>query len=122
MRSEFPDYRELFRESDIKSGVLRKAVRLRYAFIRDNTCCWPVRLLCRVLDVHPSGFYAWLQQPHSQRHQADLRLTGQIKQFNPDAPDKRWVTDITYIRTHEGWLYLAVVVDLFSRKIIGWSM
>jgi putative transposase len=32
-------------------------------------------------DVHPSGFYAWLQQPHSQRHQADLRLTGQIKQF-----------------------------------------
>lgn len=141
-----------------------------------------------MLDVHPSGFYAWLQQPHSQRHQADLRLTGQIKQFwlesgcvygyrkthldlrdsgqqcgvnrvwrlmkrvgikaqvgyrsprarkgeasivspnrlqrqfNPDAPDERWVTDITYIRTHEGWLYLAVVVDLFSRKIIGWSM
>ncbi|EEZ8703340.1 IS3 family transposase, partial [Escherichia coli] len=34
-----------------------------------------------MLDVHPSGFYAWLQQPHSQRHQADLRLTGQIKQF-----------------------------------------
>ncbi|MCV5332577.1 IS3 family transposase, partial [Escherichia coli] len=44
------------------------------------------------------------------------------RQFNPDAPDKRWVTDITYIRTHEGWLYLAVVVDLFSHKIIGWSM
>ncbi|MCL5592623.1 IS3 family transposase [Enterobacter roggenkampii] len=177
-------------ERDIlkKAGVLRKAVRLRYAFIHDNSCCWPVRLLCRVLDVHPSGFYAWLQQPHSQRHQADLRLTGQIKQFwlesgcvygyrkihldlrdsgqqcgvnrvwrlmkrvgikaqvgyrsprarkgeasivspnrlqrqfNPDAPDERWVTDITYIRTHEGWLYLAVVVDLFSRKIIGWSM
>ncbi|MBT1917308.1 IS3 family transposase [Enterobacter hormaechei subsp. xiangfangensis] len=179
------DERDIFKKS---RGVLRKAVRLRYAFIGDNTCCWPVRLLCRVLDVHPSGFYAWLQQPHSQRHQADLRLTGQIKQFwlesgcvygyrkihldlrdsgqqcgvnrvwrlmkrvgikaqvgyrsprarkgeasivspnrlqrqfNPDAPDKRWVTDITYIRTHEGWLYLAVVVDLFSRKIIGWSM
>ncbi|HAW0568740.1 TPA: IS3 family transposase [Escherichia coli] len=179
------DERDIFKKS---RGVLRKAVRLRYAFIRDNSCCWPVHLLCRVLDVHPSGFYAWLQQPHSQRHQADLRLTGQIKQFwlesgcvygyrkihldlrdsgqqcgvnrvwrlmkrvgiktqvgyrsprarkgeasivspnrlqrqfNPDAPDERWVTDITYIRTHEGWLYLAVVVDLFSRKIIGWSM
>ncbi|WP_139003279.1 IS3 family transposase, partial [Escherichia coli] len=179
------DERDIFKKS---RGVLRKAVRLRYAFIRDNSCCWPVRLLCRVLDVHPSGFYAWLQQPHSQRHQADLRLTGQIiqfwlesgcvygyrkihldlrdsgqqcgvnrvwrlmkrvgikaqvgyrsprarkgeasivspnrlqRQFNPDAPDERWVTDITYIRTHEGWLYLAVVVDLFSRKIIGWSM
>ncbi|PHH04698.1 IS3 family transposase [Leclercia adecarboxylata] len=179
------DERDIFKKS---RGVLRKAVRLRYAFIRDNTCCWPVRLLCRVLDVHPSGFYAWLQQPHSQRHQTDLRLAGQIKQFwlesgcvygyrkihldlrdsgqqcgvnrvwrlmkrvgikaqvgyrsprarkgeasivspnrlqrqfNPDAPDERWVTDITYIRTHEGWLYLAVVVDLFSREIIGWSM
>ncbi|EJN6865818.1 IS3 family transposase [Escherichia coli] len=179
------DERDIFKKS---RGVLRKAVRLRHAFIRDNTCCWPVRLLCRVLDVHLSGFYAWLQQPHSQRHQADLRLTGQIKQFwlesgcvygyrkihldlrdsgqqcgvnrvwrlmkrvgikaqvgyrsprarkgeasivspnrlqrqfNPDAPDERWVTDITYIRTHEGWLYLAVVVELFSRKIIGWSM
>ncbi|MEN4605470.1 IS3 family transposase [Pantoea agglomerans] len=179
------DERDIFKKS---RGVLRKTVRLRYAFIRDNTCCWPVRLLCRVMDVHPSGFYAWLQQPHSERHQADLRLAGQIKQFwlesgcvygyrkihldlrdsgqqggvnrvwrlmkrvgikaqvgyrsprarkgeasivspnrlqrqfNPDAPDERWVTDITYIRTHEGWLYLAVVIDLFSRKIIGWSM
>lgn len=44
------------------------------------------------------------------------------RQFNQDAPDGRWVTDINYIRTHEGWLYLAVVVDLFSRKVIGWSM
>ncbi|EJE9654575.1 IS3 family transposase [Salmonella enterica] len=179
------DERDIFKKS---RGVLRKAVRLRYAFIRDNSRCWPVRLLCRVLDVHPSSFYAWFKQPYSQRHQVDLRLTGQIKQFwlesgcvygyrkihldlrdsgqqcgvnrvwrlmnragikaqvgyrsprarkgeasivspnrlqrqfNPDAPDKRWVTDITYVRTHEGWLYLAVVVDLFSRKIIGWSM
>ncbi|HFT5451661.1 TPA: IS3 family transposase, partial [Escherichia coli] len=179
------DERDIFKKS---RGVLRKAVRLRYAFIRDNTYCWPVRLLCRVLDVHPSGFYAWLQQPDSRRHHADLRLTGLIKQFwlesgcvygyrkihldlrdtgqqcgvnrvwrlmkragiraqvgyrsprarkgetsivtpnrlqrqfNPEAPDERWVTDITYIRTHEGWLYLAVVVDLFSRKVIGWSM
>lgn len=44
------------------------------------------------------------------------------REFNPDAPDNTWVTDITYIKTHEGWLYLAVVLDLFSRKIVGWSM
>ena len=44
------------------------------------------------------------------------------RQFNPDAPDERWVTNITYYRTHEGWLYLSVVIDLFSRKVIGWSM
>ena len=39
--------------------------------------------------------------------------------FNVDAPDRVWVTDITYIRTHEGWLYLAAVIDLYSRKIVG---
>lgn len=44
------------------------------------------------------------------------------QQFTINQPDKVWVTDITYIRTYEGWLYLSVVMDLFSRKIIGWSM
>ena len=39
-----------------------------------------------------------------------------------DAPDRAWVTDITYIRTWQGWLYLAVVMDLFARKVVGWSM
>lgn len=44
------------------------------------------------------------------------------RQFEIDAPDTVWVTDITYIRTHEGWSYLAVVIDLFSRRVVGWSM
>src|SRR5690606_619399 len=39
-----------------------------------------------------------------------------------DAPNQVWVSDITYIRTMEGWLYLAIVMDLYSRKIVGWSM
>jgi len=42
--------------------------------------------------------------------------------FDVPAPNQVWVTDITYIRTHEGWLYLAAVMDLFSRQIVGWSM
>ncbi|WP_462173390.1 IS3 family transposase [Pseudoalteromonas xiamenensis] len=168
--------------------VLRKAVRLRYAFIKEHNDRWPVRWLCNMLDVHPSGFYAWSKQPSSKRDKANRRLTGLIKQFwlesgcvygyrkihsdlrdtgercginrvyrlmqseglkaqvgyrrpryrkgdshivvpnrlqrqfNPVTPDEVWVTDITYIRTHEGWLYLAVVVNLFSRKVVGWSM
>ncbi len=44
------------------------------------------------------------------------------QQFTTQTPNETWVTDITYIRTHEGWLYLAVVVDLFSRRVVGWSM
>jgi putative transposase len=44
------------------------------------------------------------------------------RNFSADAPDRLWVADITYIRCYEGWLYLAIVMDLFSRKIVGWSM
>jgi putative transposase len=43
------------------------------------------------------------------------------RNFNVSQPDRVWVTDITYVRTWEGWLYLAVVLDLFSRKVIGWA-
>lgn len=44
------------------------------------------------------------------------------RQFKVSAPNQAWVTDITYIATGEGWLYLASVMDLFSRKIVGWSV
>ena len=144
--------------------------------------------MCRVLDVHPSGFYAWLHEPQSQKAKDDEYLLGFIKQFwlesgcvygyrkiykdmramgeqcsknrvyrimrtaaiqsqrgykrkahysngepstvapnllsrdfDVTEPNKVWVTDITYIRTYEGWLFLAVVIDLFSRQVVGWS-
>ncbi len=44
------------------------------------------------------------------------------RRFKVDQPDRAWVTDITYIRTWQGWLYLAVVIDLYSRRVVGWSM
>ena len=44
------------------------------------------------------------------------------REFTVVQPDQVWVTDITYIRTHEGWLYLTVVIDLYSRAVVGWSM
>lgn len=44
------------------------------------------------------------------------------RQFKASSPNERWVSDITYIPTVEGWLYLAVIMDLFSRRIVGWSM
>lgn len=148
-----------------------------------------VRRMCRVMQVHPSGYYAWKAAPQSLRAKDDQRLTGLLKQawlesggvygyrkltldmrdlgercgkhrvarllkreglrsqtgyrrrpgvragkpavvapnhlqrqFKVAQPNQSWVTDITYIRTHEGWLYLAVVVDLFSRQVVGWSM
>jgi putative transposase len=44
------------------------------------------------------------------------------RNFNPDEPNQAWVSDITYVRTYEGFLYVATVLDLFSRRIVGWSM
>lgn len=54
----------------------------------------------------------------------DLPIAANIlnRQFNPLAPNVAYVTDITYIRTGSGWLYLAIVLDLFSRKVVGWAM
>jgi putative transposase len=44
------------------------------------------------------------------------------RQFTADAPNRKWVADFTYIWTAEGWLYVAAVIDLFSRRVVGWSM
>lgn len=44
------------------------------------------------------------------------------RQFKPDRLNQAWASDITYVRTRSGWLYLAVVLDLFSRKVVGWAM
>lgn len=59
---------------------------------------------------HKSGKVAALANNHLQQD------------FNVQHPNQVWVSDITYIRTWEGWLYLAVVIDLFSRQVVGWSM
>jgi putative transposase len=44
------------------------------------------------------------------------------RNFTPEAPDRLWVADITYVRTWEGWLYLSFVLDTYSRRVVGWSM
>ena len=62
----------------------------------------------------PRGYYGG-----SPDHVADNLLN---REFNVTEPNQWWVTDITYIKTHEGFLFLAVVMDLFARNIVGWSM
>jgi putative transposase len=61
---------------------------------------------------------------HTTDSRHDLPIAENLldRQFNPSGPDQAWVSDITYIRTRSGWLYLAVVLDLFARKVVGWAM
>lgn len=58
-------------------------------------------------------------QADPTKQPADNRLD---RDFTADAPNRKWVTDITYLATAAGWVYLAAVVDLFSRKVVGWSI
>lgn len=55
------------------------------------------------------------------KHNHDIADNILDREFSVDAPDTAWATDITYVRTWEGWMYLAVVMDLFSRRIVGWA-
>lgn len=162
---------------------------MRFEFIEVEKAHYPVRMLCRVLSVARSGYYAWQRRPESQHAREDKALAVKLKvfyqvnrevygsprmhlemnaqgfevgrnriarlmrehglvatrpkrfkkttdsshsqpvaenlldrKFDVPGPNRAWVTDITYIWTWEGWLYLAVVIDLFSRRVVGWSM
>ena len=150
---------------------------------------YPIRTMCRVLEVATSGYYAWIRRPPSEHTQSDLLLGDRIdaifrrsrstygrprihaeladdgihvsgkrvarlmrnrniygasrrkttittirdrdarpapdlveRRFTADAPDQLWVADITNIPTWSGFLYLAIVLDVFSRRVVGWAM
>jgi putative transposase len=163
---------------------------MRFGFIEQHARTYPVRLMCRVLDVSASGYYAWRSRPESARAAANRRLLqalhrlqahhrgrygsprmhaalraeghrvgrGRVERlmrrhgiralarrrfrltttdsrhplpiapnllqqrFTVSVPNRVWLADMTYIATGEGWLYLAAVLDLATRKIVGWAM
>src|SRR2546423_4195714 len=161
---------------------------MKYKFIEEHKQKFPIVVMCGVLAVSESGFYAWRKRPSCRRTQEDAHLTQEIRQafeehqgrygsprlyrdlrdegitcsrkrvarlmraeelsarskrrrvittkrdethpvalnllnrdFHAEEPNKKWVTDITYIPTKQGWLYLAVILDLYSRMVVGWS-
>lgn len=162
---------------------------MRFTFIDAQKALYPLVVLCRVLQVGRSGFYAWQRREPSVRAQADKVLESKIevafrdsrgtygspriraqltsqgvpvskrrvarlmrrrglcglgkarfvrttdsrhklpiapnllaRDFTAAAPNKVWVTDVTFVWTLQGWLYLAAILDLFSRRVVGWGM
>lgn len=162
---------------------------MRYAFIDRYRHLYPVLVMCDVLEVSSSGYYAWRGRPESRRSREDRELKKKIRlvfnesrqtygserivdelrdhgtrcgrkrvrrlmkedklvpkkarrfrvttiaepehskapnvlgrEFTVDAPDTVWAGDITYLWTREGWLYLAVLLDLYSRRVVGWAV
>ncbi len=89
------ELRRVTDERDIlKKGrrVLCQAVRVRYAFIQEHASAHPIRRLCRMMNVHPSGYYAWQHQPLSARALEDQRLLGQIKQCWLESGGHLWLS------------------------------
>lgn len=71
------------------------------------------------LRAEPKQGYKITTDSNHNRPVAPNRLE---RDFTAESPNQVWVSDITYIRTHEGWLYLAAIMDLFSRKVVGWQL
>ena len=92
------------------------------------TCAKPARLAASIASLASCAGtkYRAIRGYKTHRHVAGrpsiVNPNRLNREFTVDAPDRAWVTDITYIRTWQGWLYLAVVMDLHARKIVGWSM
>lgn len=82
---------------------------------------YKVRRLMRQAGLKPVWKKKFVSTTDSQ-HTLPVAENRLKRQFNPAQPNQAWTSDITYIRTRSGWLYLAVVMDLYSRKIIGWAM
>jgi transposase InsO family protein len=62
------------------------------------------------------------QKTTDSKHSCAIAENKLERKFDAEKPNQAWVADLTYIPTLEGWLFLAIVIDLFSRKIVGWSM
>ncbi len=75
----------------------------------------------RAQGVRPKARRPFVVRTTDSRH--DHPVAGNVlnREFYPDRPDEVWTADITYVPTAEGWLYLAVVLDLFSRRVVGWA-
>lgn len=105
-------------ESDFSYGSPRIFKDLREA---GETCS--LNRVARLMRVHRIRAQRRHKKPRYVAGRPSAVVPNHLdRQFAQARPDRAWVTDITYVRTWEGWLYLAVVIDLFSRRVVGWSM
>lgn len=113
------ELKRLFDESRQSLGSRRMCVMLRNAGY--NVGRYKVRMLMRKMDLAVKLKRRYRVTTDS-RHKLPVAANVLDRAFNPAQSNQVWSSDITYIWTAQGWLYLAVVIDLFSRRVIGWSI
>lgn len=90
---------------------------------RGQTCCVnTVAKLMKQHDIAAKTKRKFRGTTTDSNHNLPVAENLLDRQFDPEAPNERWVADITYIPTREGWLHLAAVEDLYFRRVVGWSM
>jgi hypothetical protein len=94
----------------------------RFRLIGGHRDVWPVWIRCDALRVSASGFRAWRSRPESPRKIANRELPSDIRRVHADYRDRYGAPRIYTERRVEGWLYLAVIFDLFTRKVVGWAI
>ena len=112
----------LIRASYAASGGVYGAPRVFLDLRETGETCGKHRV-ARIMRAHRIKALRGYKAPRTIAGRPSIIAPNKLqREFTVERPDAAWVTDITYIRTWQGWLYLAVIVDLYSRKIIGWSM
>jgi putative transposase len=112
----------LIRASYAASGGVYGAPRVFEDLREAGEACGKNRV-ARIMRLHKIKALRGYKAPRAIAGRPSIIAPNKLQRaFTVEQPDSVWVTDITYIRTWQGWLYLAVVVDLYSRKVVGWSM
>ncbi len=114
------DVRRLHRESRCTDGQRRLREALQAEGYRVGRC--RTRTLMRQAGVSVRRQRRGVPQTTDSRHASPVAPNLLNRQFTVEVPNRVWGSDITYLPTQEGWLYLAIVVDLFSRKVVGWAV
>ena len=88
----------------------------------ERACENTVARVMREQEIRARTSRAFVPRTTDGRHEQPVAANVLGRRFDADRPDRKWAADITYVPTGQGWLYLAGVIDLCSRKVVGWSM
>ena len=114
---------ELIRKSWKESGMVYGYRKLHDDLLDQGETCCPNRVARLAGLAGIKAQIGYRRRPGVYGGKPSVVVDNTLdRQFDVEAPDRVWVTDITYIRTLEGFAYLAVVIDLYSRRVVGWSM
>jgi putative transposase len=115
---------EKVREAFESSRQTYGSVRIRHYWLRKGYAYSRYRIARLMRKAHLIPLRALKWHPQTTKQQPGARTAPNLlnQEFEASRPNEKWVGDITYIETAEGWLYLASLLDLYSRRIVGWAM